>query len=262
MLYRAAFFALCALALPGAGFAQSTLAQSTPGEADRYLRIPGFPPIPIPPSVRTPRQGDRIDTPRPQTSEPPNAGLVQPQTEPGKPLPKTAPPAPRVAVPRHTPEKRLADLYERLAKSADPAEAQGIVTLLEHQWLYTPSATAGLIMTRALAAMQAQDLPLAQQLLDTLVVLEPLWAEGWNKRATIRFLRDDYSGSMEDIAHVLTLDPRHFGALMGMGTILQRTGNDKRALEAYRRVHEIYPALENVKKIIETMAPDVDGRDI
>lgn len=167
-----------------------------------------------------------------------------------------APPAPLA------PDKRLADLYARLAKATDQDEAQGIAGALERQWLFTTSDTAGLLMTRALGAIQRNELPLALELLDKLTVLEPKWAEAWNKRATVRFMADDYPGSMQDISQVLALDPNHFGALMGMGTILQRSGNDKRALEAYRRAHEVYPALDSVKRVIDTLAPAVDGRDI
>ena len=235
-------------------------AQTTPDAAERYIQIPGLPPIAIPPSVRAPRQRDRIDTPRPAAPEAPQAALL-PEPVPAKPVVRDRP-AIALPPPPLSPEKRLADLYERLAKAADGEEAQGIVGALERQWLFTSSDTAGLIMTRALGALQRQEMPLALELLDKLVELEPQWAEAWNKRATVRFMSDDYKGSMADISHVLTLDPRHFGALMGMGTILQRSGNDKRALEAYRRVHDIYPALDSVKKIIDTLAPDVDGRDI
>jgi tetratricopeptide (TPR) repeat protein len=185
-------------------------------------------------------------------SEPPAAGKDQAApTDKAETPPKPIPP-----------EERLAELYARLAKASDLDEAQGIASALERQWLFTRSDTAGLIMSRALEAIQRKELPPALELLDKLVTLEPSWAEAWNKRATARFLADDYTGSMEDIGHVLALDPHHFGALMGMGMILQRSGNDKRALEIFRRVHEIYPALESAQKLIESLAPEVEGRDI
>ena len=64
----------------------------------------------------------------------------------------------------------------------------------------------------------------SRTLLDKLIVLQPDWAEAWNKRATVRYLMDDEQGSMADIARVLVLEPRHFGALSGMGMILERGG--------------------------------------
>ena len=236
MKHYALLFALVIVAVPA-------LAQAPAENEDTIIRIPGLPPITVPPGVRS------------QQNAPPYPDAKSP----GLPAHKDAAAAPP---PPPTPEMRLAELYGRLAKATDQDEAQGIVGALERQWLFTASDTAGLIMTRALGAMQRNEVPIALELLDRLVLLEPQWAEAWNKRATVRFLADDYAGSMEDISHVLAIDPKHFGALMGMGTILQRSGNDKRALEAYRRAHEVYPALENVKRVIEQLAPDVDGRDI
>ena len=241
-MIRALFAAL--LTLPLAAGAP-VCAEAPQGSDDTVIRIPGLPPIAIPPGVRM------------QQNAPPF-----PDKLPGLPADKDGKITAAAPVPPPTPEMRLAELYARLAKAKDQDEAQGIAGALERQWLFTTSDTASLIMTRALGAMQSQKLPLALELLDKLVALEPQWAEAWNKRATVRFMADDYAGSMEDISHVLALDPKHFGALMGMGTILQRSGNDKRALEAYRRAHEVYPALDNVKRVIDQLAPEVDGRDI
>ena len=238
-------------------------AQTPDAEDDNVIRIPGLPPIPIPPGARALPDNGRSDIPRGVSPNDRQRGTV-----PGMPMQLRPPPVKEAAAPVPPPpapippEKRLADLYARLAQSSDSDEAQGIVSALERQWLFAASDTAGLIMTRALGALQRNELPLALELLDKLVALEPQWAEAWNKRATVRFMADDYPGSMEDISHVLALDPNHFGALMGMGTILQRSGNNKRALEAYRRARDVYPALDSVKRVIESLAPEVDGRDI
>jgi hypothetical protein len=67
---------------------------------------------------------------------------------------------------------------------------------------------------------------------------------------------------MGDVDRVLKLEPRHFGALSGMGFILEREGLDKRALEVFRHVLTIYPGLPDIKKIVDKLAPEVEGRDI
>ena len=92
-----------------------------------------------------------------------------------------------------------------------------------------------LTMQRASAAVSARQFPLALELFDKIVLLRPTWAEAWNKRATVRFLGDDMDGAMEDIEQVLKLEPRHFGALTGMGFIMQKEGLDKGALAAFRK---------------------------
>jgi tetratricopeptide (TPR) repeat protein len=156
----------------------------------------------------------------------------------------------------------LDELFHRLQTSNDPQEARGIAGVIERFWLHSGSDTADLLMERAIVAMQVKEFDLALTLLGRIIELEPSWAEAWNKRATLRFEMDDLNGSMEDIQKVLSLEPRHFGALSGMGMILQREGLEKRALQAFRRLLEIYPAMESVREITDKLAIQVEGRGI
>jgi tetratricopeptide (TPR) repeat protein len=128
--------------------------------------------------------------------------------------------------------------------------------------LQSQSYTANLVMQRAMLASRMKNYPLALTLLDKLVALEPDWAEAWNQRATVRFLSEDFDGSMADIDKVLKLEPRHFGALTGMAVILQREGLDKRALEVFNKTLEIYPAQPDLKDTVDKLTLDVNGRDI
>jgi tetratricopeptide (TPR) repeat protein len=155
-------------------------------------------------------------------------------------------PAPPASPPASTPAPKTdaeaaADLFDRLAKTEDPDEAAGIVGALQHLWLRSGSDSADLLMGRALEAMRAQDNPLALKLLDAVVDLDPDWAEAWNKRATMRFEIGDYRGSMADIAETLKRNPRHIGALAGLGEILDDSGLHDQALQAYERALAIAP---------------------
>jgi Tfp pilus assembly protein PilF len=117
-------------------------------------------------------------------------------------------------------------------------------------------------MDRALSAFRTKEYALATDLLDKVVAVDPYWAEAWNKRATVRYFADDYVGAMESIAHTLKLEPRHFGALSGLGFILEKAGMDRRALEVFRKTLDIYPRLEDIRKLVEKLAVEIDGRDI
>ena len=161
-----------------------------------------------------------------------------------------------------TPQANLENLFTRLAEAKSPDDAQAISSTIERLWLRSGSDTADLLMGRAMSAVNKKDYQSATKVLDKVVELEPGWAEGWNKRATVRYLENDDEGSVSDIAHVLALEPRHFGALTGLGFILQRNGNDKRALQVFRRVLEVSPQLGNIRKIVEKMIPDVEGREL
>ena len=153
-------------------------------------------------------------------------------------------------------------LLNRLAKAGDAGEAQGIAARLQGMWMRSGSDTADLLMERAVTAMNGERRDVAAALLDEIIALQPGWAEAWNKRATLRFLDDDDAGSMEDISHVLALEPRHFGALSGMGFILQRHGEAAGALKALRRALAVYPENEDVRKAVDKLAPTVEGEDL
>ena len=159
-------------------------------------------------------------------------------------------------------QKVLDDLFDRLAKAQDDREAKGVSGAIERVWMHSGSDTADLLMGRAMQALQRKDYALSQELLNAVVEIEPDWAEAWNKRATVRYLADDAMGSMQDIARVLKLEPRHFGALSGMGFILQRGGFDKGALEAFRKALDISPQQEEIRRLVEKLTLSVEGQGI
>ena len=90
-------------------------------------------------------------------------------------------------------------------------------------------------MSRVKAAIDDKDYDLALKLLDAIIDIKPDYVEAWNRRATIYYLNKDYGHALADIREVLAREPRHFGALSGLGMILQDIGDDKHALEAFRR---------------------------
>jgi tetratricopeptide (TPR) repeat protein len=117
-------------------------------------------------------------------------------------------------------------------------------------------------MIRAKAAMDAQQADVALKLLDAVIKLRPDYTEAWNRRATLYYLKNDYMRSLADIQQVLAREPRHFGALAGLGMIMQEIGDDKRALEAFRKALAINPHLEKVPELVKTLSEKVEGRDI
>ena len=264
----ALLLALPCLAAPAPLRAESQFSPGPPGPpAGDTLRIPGLPPVQLPPGTRVfgpngPVDPESLGPARPRGEAPRSAPREsEGKPEPAKPAESKFKPRPVV---REAAQRAniLDELFKRLAATADAEEGKGIAGAIERVWLRSGSETADLLMARAVAAVQAKDLPLALELLDKVVAIEPDWAEGWNKRATARFMAHDTNGAMADIDRVLKLEPRHFGALSGMGFILEREGLDKRALEVFRHVLTIYPGLPDIKKLIDKLVPEVEGRDI
>ena len=170
-------------------------------------------------------------------------------------------PAPDINQPEGR-KKILDDLFNRLSRATDEREAHALQLAIERVWMRSGSDTADLLMSRAAQAMENKDWDLTSAVLDKIVILAPDWAEGWNKRATDRFTADDYPGAIEDIAHVLALEPRHFGALAGLGFMFQRMDMKKGALAAFRKALEINPAQDDLRKTVQKLTVEVDGRDI
>src|SRR5215216_379784 len=153
-------------------------------------------------------------------------------------------------------------LFGALKAAPDETSAKHVEARIWAQWLQTPSDTAALLMMRAKTAMEAQNIDVALKLLDAVVKLRPDYIEGWNRRATIYYLKNDYAHSLEDIQQVLIREPRHFGALAGLGMIMQDLGEEKRALEAFRKALAINPHLEKVPELVKALSEKVEGRDI
>ena len=143
---------------------------------------------------------------------------------------RAAPQANGRAAAENAAEER-ADLYTRLAASKDADETAGIITRLLHVYSESGSDTADLLLRRARQAIGIEHYSDALKILDATIALQPDWAEGWNARATTRYLDDDYKGSMADIAQTLKREPKHLGALMGMGMILEAREKTRRGAQ-------------------------------
>jgi tetratricopeptide (TPR) repeat protein len=153
-------------------------------------------------------------------------------------------------------------LFGALKAAPDEASAKHVEARIWALWLQTPSDTVSLLMTRAKAAVDAQNSDVALRLLDAVIRLRPDYVEAWNRRATLYYLKNDYAHSLEDIEQVLAREPRHFGALAGLGMIMQDLGDDRRALDAFRRALAVNPHLEKVPELVKTLSEKVEGRDI
>jgi tetratricopeptide (TPR) repeat protein len=153
-------------------------------------------------------------------------------------------------------------LFGALKLAPDDTTAKAIEERIWTVWTASRSDTANLLMMRVKTAIEAKDLDLAVRLLDGIVKIKPDYIEGWNRRATIFYIKKDYGRAIADIRQVLKREPRHFGALAGLGLILQDIGDDKQALEVYRRALEVYPRMERIPDIVKTLQEKIEGRDI
>ncbi len=160
------------------------------------------------------------------------------------------------------PTYNLDTLFDALKVAPDKTSAKAIEDRIWAVWMVSGSDTCNLLMSRAKAATDAKEYDLAIKLLDAIIEIKPDYVEAWNRRATIYYLKNDYTHSIADIREVLAREPRHFGALTDLGLILQQLGDDKDALAAYRKALAIDPRLEYIPDIVKTLRQKVEGRDI
>lgn len=182
-----------------------------------------------------------------------------PRAQKQRKLPEAPAKLPKVGADR---AKGLDFLFGALKAAPDEASAKHVEARIWAIWMQTPSDTAALLMARAKVAIDAQQVDVAIKLLDAVIKLRPDYTEAWNRRATLYYLQNDYMRSLADIQQVLVREPRHFGALAGLGMIMQDLGDDKRALDAFRKALAVNPHLEKVPELVKQLSEKVEGRDI
>lgn len=153
-------------------------------------------------------------------------------------------------------------LFDALKIAPDETIAKTIEGRIWALFITSNSDTANLLMSRVKTAVAKEDLDLAIRLLDSIIDLKPDYVEAWNRRATVYFIKKDYSRSIADIRQVLAREPRHFGALAGLGMIFQDIGDDARALDAFRRALAVHPHLDGMSERVKSLTEKVEGRDI
>ena len=153
-------------------------------------------------------------------------------------------------------------LFDALKVAPDDQSAKYVENRIWAMWIATDSDTTTLLMSRVKTAVDAKDLDLGIKLLTAVIEIKPDYIEAWNRRATLYYMKKDFNDSLADIHEVLKREPRHFGALSGLGMIMQELGDDKHALEAFRRALAVHPHLEHIPDLVKQLSEKVEGRDI
>ncbi len=156
---------------------------------------------------------------------------------------------------------KLDGLFERL-KTAEVAEAGRIETEIWIEWSKSGSPAMDLLLQRGKDAMALGDTAAAIEHFTAVIDQSPDFAEAWNARATAYYMAGEFGPSVADIAKVLTLNPRHFGALSGLAMILEESGKPERALEVYKAALAIHPHLEGASEAIERLETEAEGQEL
>ncbi len=151
----------------------------------------------------------------------------------------------------------LPALFEQLRSAENQTAASDLESRIWQLWLQAPDEGAAALMSQLTLAMQAGELDLALALCNQLVDSNPDFSEAWNKRATVHYLMGNSDASVNDIRETLILEPRHFGAISGLGLIFMRQGNFEAALQAFEQVLAITPASSNAQRSAQRMRDEI-----
>ena len=159
------------------------------------------------------------------------------------------------------PEDRLEELLERLA-DPDTGNWQIVEEEIYQRWSLSGSPTMDLLLRRGREALEAGDLDAAIEHFTALTDHAPDFAEGWNARATAYFQAGLYGPSIADVERTLALNPVHFGALTGLGVMMEEVGELEFALAAFRAAHAIHPHRPDIEQAIARLEAVTGGSSL
>jgi len=163
--------------------------------------------------------------------------------------------------PKQLSDETLDGLFERLAE-AEEREAGRIEEEISERWSDSGSDSADLLLLRGRKALRKKETKKAIAHFSRLIALRPDFAEGWNARATAHFAQKDLGRSLADLYEVLRLEPRHFGAMIGLGLIMEGLDRDAEAHAAFKAALELHPNVSGAQDGLERLRKAVEGEPI
>lgn len=159
-------------------------------------------------------------------------------------------------------DQRLDELFETLQTSQDSEVLLEAEAAIWEIWYESGKETVDAMMLEAAELVRAGDLSGAEEVYSMVIEEAPEFSEGWNRRATVRFYQRDYDGSLDDIEQTLKLEPRHFGAVWGLGMILGTQHDFERAIIAFERLLEIKPNATDARPRIELLKRELAKQSV
>ncbi len=160
------------------------------------------------------------------------------------------------------PEGNLDGLFQRLRSTRSTEEARIIEISIRRVWVHSGGDAVETLMNEAVHSMQMGDYDEALETVDKVISQVPTFAEGWNLRATVHYLREEYGAAVGDIERVLALEPRHFGALAGLGRIFLELEDKKAAARAFEAALALNPHLDEVERDLVLLREELAGMPI
>jgi tetratricopeptide (TPR) repeat protein len=159
-------------------------------------------------------------------------------------------------------DPRLTPLFERLKATLPDDEARAVERQIWDIWTTHRDPEIQDLMRGGIVALAENDASTALDAFSEVIRRDKDFAEGWNKRATVEYVTGTYTASIADVERTLALEPRHFGALSGLGLIYLAMDRKREALKAFRQALAVDPNLSGLKERVEALEKELEGQPI
>lgn len=157
-------------------------------------------------------------------------------------------------------DSRLPELFEHLGQAQTLREALLLESAVWQIWGEIEDDDIAFLYRRGVEAMSADRPDDALGFFTEVTKRAPDFAEGWNKRATVLYIMGDFAASVVDVEHTLALEPKHFGALSGLGMINLQLGRDAAALRAFDAALKVHPFLSGARQRAKELRDKLGGK--
>ncbi|MCC7050064.1 MAG: tetratricopeptide repeat protein [Alphaproteobacteria bacterium] len=157
-------------------------------------------------------------------------------------------------------DSRLVEVFDQLGQAQTLREALLLESAVWQIWGEIEDDDVAFLYRRGVEAMSADRPDDALGFFTEVTKRAPDFAEGWNKRATVLYLMGDFAASVVDVEHTLALEPKHFGALSGLGMIYLQLGRDAAALKAFEAALKVHPFLSGARQRSKELRDKLGGK--
>lgn len=154
------------------------------------------------------------------------------------------------------------EMFDKLKNAPSESEASDLAQDIWASWMESGSATVDMVMQRGAEAQMAGDSETARIFYDRAILIEPEYPEAWFRRAGLFLAEENFPEALRDLNETLRLEPRHFGAWAGLGTIFEAMGAQEQALEAWREALAVYPYMRDGLQAEKRLMKAAEGQGL
>ena len=153
-------------------------------------------------------------------------------------------------------------MFDKLKNAPSESEANDVAQDIWASWMESGSPTVDMIMQRGVEAQMAGDTVTARTFYDRAILIKPDYEQAWFRRAGIFLGEENFPEALRDLNETLKLEPRHFGAWAGLGSVFETMGANDQALEAWREALAIYPFMRDGLQAEKRLSRVAEGQGL